>query len=86
MFIEYPHFIRLLSELLNLIGRLGKIKSFEKSLFLKNCKYVESNMFMVFATSLVVFLFLCYCRCFNETFTAMLLVFHCCGYTWTIVR
>ena len=23
---------------------------------------------------------------FNETFTAMLLVFHCFGYTWAIVR
>ena len=32
-------------------------------------------MFMVVATSLVVFLFLCYCRYFDETFTAMLLVF-----------
>ena len=30
---------------------------------------------MVFATSLVVFLLLCYCRYFDETFTAMLLCF-----------
>ena len=30
-------------------------------------------MFMVFATSLDVFLFLCYCRYFDETFTAILL-------------
>ena len=43
-------------------------------------------MFMVFATSLVVFLFLCYCRYFDEIFSAMLLAFHCCGYTWAIVR
>ena len=32
------------------------------------------------------FSLLCYCRYFDETFTAMLLVFHCCGYTWAIVR
>ena len=31
-------------------------------------------------------LLLCYCRYFDKTFTAMLLVFHCCGYTWAIVR
>ena len=76
MFIEYPHFIRLLSELLNLIGRLGKIKSFEKSLFLKNCKYVESNMFMVFATSLVVFLAHLSKRLIGELI----------GYSWSGVR
>ena len=29
-------------------------------------------MFMVFATSLVVFLYLCYCRYFDETFTELL--------------
>ena len=29
---------------------------------------------------------LCYCSYFDETFTAMLLVFHCCDYTWAIVR
>ena len=41
---------------------------------------------MVFATSLVVFLFLCFCRYFDEIFTAILLVFHCCGNTSAIVR
>ena len=35
-----PHFIRLLTELLNLIGCRGKIKN----LFLKNHKLVESNI------------------------------------------
>ena len=41
---------------------------------------------MVFATRLVVFLLLCYCRYFDETFTAILLVFHCCGYNWAIAQ
>ena len=41
------HFIRLLLELLNLIGCLGNINSliFEKNLFLKNHKYIK-YMFM----------------------------------------
>ena len=70
-----PHFIRLLTELLNLIGCQGKIKSkfskkvcFSRTISMLNVTY----MFMVFAASLVVFLFLCYCRYFDETFTAML--------------
>ena len=77
-----PHFIRLLMELLNLIGCRGKIKSyFLKKVFFSRTisKLKVSYMLMVFATSLVVFLFLCYCRYFDETFTAMLLVFHCFG-------
>ena len=51
-----PHFIRLLSELLNLIGCRGKIKS-----YLKKKKSVSqvTYMFMTLATSLVVF-FNCY--------------------------
>ena len=43
-------------------------------------------MLMVFATSLVVFLFMYYCTYFDDTFTSMLLVYHCCVYTWAIVR
>ena len=84
-----PYFIRLLTELLNLIGCRGKIKSeFSKKVCFSRTisRFKATYMFMVFATSLVVFLFLCYCRYFDETFTAMLLVFHCCGYTWAIVR
>ena len=49
-----PYFIRLLSELLNLIGCRGKIKSLEK----KSVSQV-TYMFMTLATSLVV-LFNCY--------------------------
>ena len=64
-----PHFIRLLSDLLNLIGCRGKIKSkFSKKVcFSKNISRLNvTYMFMVFATSLVVVLFLCYCRYFDE--------------------
>ena len=77
-----PHFIRLLTELLNLIGCRGKIKSYfsKKVCFSRTISRLKvTYMFMVFATSLVAFLFLCYCRYFDETFTAMLLAFHCCG-------
>ena len=83
-----PHFIRLLTELLNLIGCWGKIKSyFRKKSFSRTISRLKvAYMLMVFVTSLVVLLFLCYCRYFDETFTAMLLAFHCCGYTWAIVR
>ena len=47
-----PHFIRLLSELLSLIGCRGNINS----LF---SKLKVTYMFMVFATSLVVFFYCC---------------------------
>ena len=73
-----PHFIRLLMELLNLIGCWGRIKSYfqKKVCFSRTISRLKvTYMFMVFATSLVVFLFLCYCRYFDETFTAMLLAF-----------
>ena len=54
------HFIRLLSELLNLIGCRGNINSliFEKNLFLKNHKYIK-YMFMALVTSLVVLFYCC---------------------------
>ena len=59
-----------------MIGCRGKIKSqfskkvcFSRTISRLNVTY----MFIVFATSLVVFLFLCYCRYFDETFTTMLL-------------
>ena len=67
------HFIRLLSELLNLIGCRGKIKMliFEKSLFLKNISRLKvTYMFMTLATSLVV-LFNCYATA--EILTELLL-------------
>ena len=56
---------------------------FFKVCFSKTIRRLKvTYMFMVFATSLVVFfLLLCYCRYYDKTFTAMLLVFHCCGYT-----
>ena len=39
------------------------------------------------SVSQVTYMFmLYYCRYFDEIFTAMLLVFHCCCYTWAIVR
>ena len=81
-----PHLIRLLSELLNLIGFQGnKNTSFSKKIcFSRTIRRLK--VCMVFATSLAVFLLLCYCIYFDETFTVMLLVFHCCGYTWAIVR
>ena len=63
-------------ELLNLIGCWDKIKSYfsEKVCFSRTISRLKvTYMFIVFATSLVVFLFLCYCRYFDETFTAMLL-------------
>ena len=40
-------------------------------------------MFMTLATSFFV-LFNCYAT--DKIFTAVLLVFHCCCYTWAIVR
>ena len=54
------HFIRLLSELLNLIGCRGNINSliFEKNLFLKNHKYIK-HMFMALVTSFVVLFYCC---------------------------
>ena len=54
------HFIRLLLELLNLIGCQGNINSliFEKNLFLKNHKYIK-YMFMALVTSLVVLFYCC---------------------------
>ena len=57
-----PHFIRLLSELLNLIGCRGKIKSFreKKVCFSRTISRLKvTYMFMALATSLVV-LFNCY--------------------------
>ena len=57
------HFIRLLSELLNLIGCRGNINSliFEKNLFLKNHMYIK-YMFMALVTSLVVLFYCCVTR------------------------
>ena len=58
-----PHFIKLLTELLNLIGCRGKIKSYfsTKVCFSRAMSRLKvTYMFMVFATSLVVLLFLCY--------------------------
>ena len=43
-------------------------------------------MFMALTNSLVVLFIAVLLRYFEETFTAMLLVFHCCGYAWAIVR
>ena len=43
-------------------------------------------MFMALATSLVVLFYYCATADILTTFTAMLIVFHCCGYTWGIVR
>ena len=44
-------------------------------------------MFMVLATSLDVLYYCCATAdIFDKNFTAMLLVFHCCGYAWAIVR
>ena len=57
-----PHFIRLLSELLNLIGCRGKPKKliFEKVCFSRTISRLKvTYMFMTLATSLVV-LFNCY--------------------------
>ena len=53
-----PHFIRLLSELLNLIGCRGKIKSyFRKKSFSRTISRLKvTYMDMVFATSLVFFI------------------------------
>ena len=72
-----PHFIRLLSELLNLIGCLGNI----------NSKFSKTYMFMALANSLVVLL---YCCATADILTKLLqqffFVFHGCGYTLAIVR
>ena len=57
-----PHFIRLLSELLNLIGCRGKIKSYFRKIvcFSRTISRLKvTYMFMTLATSLVV-LFICY--------------------------
>ena len=79
-----PHFIKLLLELLNLIGCQV---IFDKVCFSRTINRLKvTYMFMALATSLVIFLLLSYCRYFDKTFTAILLVFHCCGYTWAIVR
>ena len=84
------HCIRLLSELLNLIGCRGNINSYfsKRVCFSRTISRLKlTYMFMVFANSSVVcFLLMCYCRYFDKAFTAMLLVSHCCGYTWAIVR
>ena len=78
---SFSHFIRLLSELLNLMV------NFRKILFLKNISWLKvAYMFMALGTSLVVILLPCYCSYFDKTLKGRLLVFHCCGYTWAIVR
>ena len=85
------HFIRLLSELLNLIGWRGNIYSkFSKKICfsrtISRLKVHQVHVYGISDYSSCAFLLLCYCRHFDKTFTAMLLVFHCCGYTWAIVR
>ena len=55
-----PHFIRLLSELLNLISCRGKIKSSKKVCFSRTISRLKvTYMFMTLVTSLVM-LFDCY--------------------------
>ena len=83
------HFIRLLSEWLNLIGCRGNINIliFEKNLFLKNHKYIK-YMFMALVTSLVVLFIAVLLQTFWQNFYSNASWFSllCPGYTWAIVR
>ena len=75
---NYPLFIRLLSEFLNLSGCHSNINSqlLKKVCFSRTISRLKvTYMFMVFATSLVVFLLLCHYANMSVQYTA---IFHGC--------